>query len=74
MARSMGRWTRPPSSVHYPVGRWTRLRTSVHYPVGVTCLVMSNTPAGVDVLEAIAALVGSSDRFATEGGGRTGPT
>lgn len=52
------------------MGGWTGLGTAVHHPERVSCLVLSNTPAGIDLPEVAAALAHSGRRFAEHGIGR----
>jgi 3-oxoadipate enol-lactonase len=49
------------------MGGWTGLRAALHYPGRVRCLVLSNTPAGVDMPVVRQALSKARQAFATEG-------
>ncbi len=52
------------------MGGWTGLATAVRHPERVSCLVLSNTPAGIDLPQVAAALERSRKRFAEHGVGR----
>lgn len=52
------------------MGGWTGLRTTVHHPARVSCLVLSNTPGGIDTPEVAACLENSQRMFAEQGVGR----
>ena len=55
------------SIVCQSMGGWTGLRTAVYHPHRVTCLVLSNTPGGVDAPLAKASLTKARERFAEIG-------
>jgi len=52
------------------MGGWTGLRTAVRHPARVACLVLSNTPGGLDLPGVRDALAKSRQRFAEQGVGR----
>ena len=52
------------------MGGWTGLRTAVRHPDRVTCLVLSNTPGGMNIPPVQDALAQSAKRFAEQGVGR----
>jgi 3-oxoadipate enol-lactonase len=51
------------------MGGWTGLRAALHYPERIRCLVLSNTPAGVDLPVVHEALSKAREAFASEGVG-----
>jgi 3-oxoadipate enol-lactonase len=52
------------------MGGWTGLKTAVFHPQRVSCLVLSNTPGGLNIPPVQDALVKSRQRFAEQGVGR----
>lgn len=52
------------------MGGWTGLGVAVQHPDRVSCLVLSNTPAGIDLPEVEAALAHTRERFEAQGVGR----
>jgi len=52
------------------MGGWTGLKTAVFHPERVSCLVLSNTPGGMQIPAVEDALVKSRQRFAEQGVGR----
>ena len=52
------------------MGGWTGLKAALQYPQRVSCLVLSNTPAGIDTPQVAAALSRTKEIFASEGVGR----
>jgi pimeloyl-ACP methyl ester carboxylesterase len=51
------------------MGGWTGLRTALRHPGRVSCLVLSNTPGGVDTEGVRAALLEARETFASKGVG-----
>ena len=51
------------------MGGWTGLRTAVRHPERVSCLILSNTPGGMNIPAVAAALAGSRREFAERGVG-----
>lgn len=52
------------------MGGWTGLRTATYHPERVSCLILSNTPGGMQIPSVQTALENSRKRFAEQGVGR----